>query len=173
MSSTRSQMMCSHCGVPTLHERDPRSVNHILHLLISVFVLGLWIPIWLIMAASAKPRFMRCLACGHSAEEERHNGQLENAAKQQRDWDEYRRQQVLDSRRESAEWWSKVWPRLIAWTLAACVSASRAVQSAISAYNTGLLRLAGGDSFLAGLLWGVIAFGVVAGLGFAVFSTYR
>ena len=36
--------------------------SHILHLLLSLVTVGLWIPIWIIVALNAKP--LQCTQCG-------------------------------------------------------------------------------------------------------------
>lgn len=61
---SRSQQHCRHCGTMTLHELDPSHVNHVLHLLVSVFLLGLWLPVWFLLSVFAPDRKVRCLTCG-------------------------------------------------------------------------------------------------------------
>lgn len=58
----RKQTRCSQCDEVTLHEMDPPSVNHILHLLLSMTVC--WIPIWILLIVTAPRRYMRCATCG-------------------------------------------------------------------------------------------------------------
>lgn len=60
----RTQSYCSICRKPTLHELDPRTVNHVLHLIISLFCCGFWVPVWILLAMTAPRRFVRCLTCG-------------------------------------------------------------------------------------------------------------
>lgn len=60
----RQSLPCVHCRTPTLHERDPSSVNHILHFLISVLTIGVWVVVWASLASHAPKRLMRCTACG-------------------------------------------------------------------------------------------------------------
>ncbi|HUQ72559.1 MAG TPA: hypothetical protein VM165_23730 [Planctomycetaceae bacterium] len=43
---------------------DPNPVNHVLHLLATVFLCGFWLPIWILMALTAPTRYLRCLSCG-------------------------------------------------------------------------------------------------------------
>lgn len=62
----RRQELCRCCGKVTLHERDPDPVNHILHLLLSLFCCGFWIPIWILLTLTATSRQIRCLTCGHA-----------------------------------------------------------------------------------------------------------
>jgi hypothetical protein len=60
----RRQEFCRHCKKNTLHELDPDPVNHILHLLLTLFCIGLWLPIWILIALTAPRRRMRCSTCG-------------------------------------------------------------------------------------------------------------
>ena len=51
------------CGIPRMHvQRKPR---HLLHLLLTVFTVGFWIPVWLLVSLfQAKPE---CMTCGERA----------------------------------------------------------------------------------------------------------
>ena len=51
---------CSSCRVPRMHvQREP---NHVLHLFLTVFTIGSWIPVWLLASLfRAKPK---CMTCG-------------------------------------------------------------------------------------------------------------
>lgn len=51
---------CRQCDRPTLHARP--GANHVLHFLITAFTLGLWLPVWLLMALPVG--YWRCQACG-------------------------------------------------------------------------------------------------------------
>jgi hypothetical protein len=42
------QSHCSTCKRATLHIRNTYDVPHVLHLLISVVLCGLWLPVWII-----------------------------------------------------------------------------------------------------------------------------
>lgn len=41
---------------------EAASPNHILHLLLSIVTLGVWLLVWLILAA--QPKTFRCTSCG-------------------------------------------------------------------------------------------------------------
>lgn len=61
----RAQYHCPTCNRATLHEQDPDPVNHLVHLLATIFLCGFWLPIWIIMAlGNSIGRPMRCLTCG-------------------------------------------------------------------------------------------------------------
>lgn len=62
----RSSVFCQRCKKPTLHETDPRPVNHVLHFLLTFFFCGLWLPIWLLAAftQSMPGGKIRCTQCG-------------------------------------------------------------------------------------------------------------
>lgn len=64
MPITQCQDYCRHCRRPTLHTREIERVNHILHLLITLFLLGLWLPIWILLALTRKPYPWQCSHCG-------------------------------------------------------------------------------------------------------------
>lgn len=62
----RSSVFCQRCKKPTLHETDPRPVNHVLHFLLTFFFCGLWLPIWVLIALSQSMPGgrSRCTRCG-------------------------------------------------------------------------------------------------------------
>lgn len=49
---------------PTLHERDPGTVNHVLHLLMTLLCCLMWLPIWMLLTLTQPKRRVRCLTCG-------------------------------------------------------------------------------------------------------------
>jgi len=61
MATDQKMLKCTNCGKPTMHlvERP----NHILHLLLTVFTLGLWIIVWLFIGMSEKKA--TCTVCGN------------------------------------------------------------------------------------------------------------
>ena len=61
MSQKSFMRQCKACGKPTLHIQE--KPNHVLHVLLSVFTLGIWLPIWLLIGlfGSGKPQ---CTVCG-------------------------------------------------------------------------------------------------------------
>jgi len=54
---------CPKCRKSTLHYRQ--GVNHVLHLLITIFLCGFWLPVWLWLAIRVGG--WRCQACGSAA----------------------------------------------------------------------------------------------------------
>ncbi|KKN79804.1 hypothetical protein LCGC14_0336590 [marine sediment metagenome] len=67
MAGEHAQYECPECGKPTLHTRPLVPFNDILHLLLSAFLCGAWIPFWLLLSASHNkyPEPFRCTQCGH------------------------------------------------------------------------------------------------------------
>lgn len=63
----QSQGLCKRCKEHTLHTRAVPEMNHVLHLLASVFLLGLWLPVWLLMFIAQEtkeaPAWL-CSRCG-------------------------------------------------------------------------------------------------------------
>lgn len=60
MGTTQVMNHCNHCGGKTMHLAPQTS--HILHLILSIVTVGLWIPVWLLVALSrGKPQ---CSVCG-------------------------------------------------------------------------------------------------------------
>lgn len=55
---------CGNCHARTKHARP--GVNHILHLLVSVFLLGCWLPVWLMLGLFGGGSW-RCSTCGAGA----------------------------------------------------------------------------------------------------------
>ena len=70
MAHEQSQAYCCVCGKPTLHARDTYDVPHVFHLLATLFLCGLWLPIWIIHCIAntlgAQPPFL-CTQCGQAA----------------------------------------------------------------------------------------------------------
>lgn len=56
----RTSRYCKRCARDIMCERP--DTNHVLHLLLSVFTAGLWLPIWVL--CSIKIGGWRCLQCG-------------------------------------------------------------------------------------------------------------
>jgi hypothetical protein len=59
-SIEQTQRSCKSCGTNVLAQR--KGCNHIVHALVTLFLFGLWIPIW-IFAAMTKGSW-RCQKCG-------------------------------------------------------------------------------------------------------------
>lgn len=55
---------CEHCKSKVLTTRN--ATNHLAHAVISVFLLGLWVPVWLLTYLSEESP--RCTACGTPTE---------------------------------------------------------------------------------------------------------
>ena len=60
MAHEQFMRSCAGCGVSTMHVRQ--KPNHILHLLLSVFTIGIWLPVWVLLSLfRGKPQ---CMTCG-------------------------------------------------------------------------------------------------------------
>lgn len=58
---SRTIRPCRNCGEPTPHESP--STSHVLHLLLSVFTAGVWLPVWLLIALNNNGQ-AACTVCG-------------------------------------------------------------------------------------------------------------
>lgn len=57
---------CVYCDRRRLFVADNKSPDHVLHLVITFLVCGLWLPVWIFLAVTAcSPRY-RCSDCGNS-----------------------------------------------------------------------------------------------------------
>lgn len=56
------RIFCKHCNDYRVFKKDP--VNHILHLLLSLFLCGFWFPIWILIAISKGLESPYCEQCG-------------------------------------------------------------------------------------------------------------
>lgn len=59
---THDQRYCPRCEASRLAARP--QPNHILHLLITLFAVGLWLPVWIALTWRARMGAWRCQACG-------------------------------------------------------------------------------------------------------------
>jgi len=67
MALQHSQYNCPTCKRPTMHVRNTYDVPHVLHLLVSVFLCGLWLPVWFahtLLNEIAPGEPWRCQNCG-------------------------------------------------------------------------------------------------------------
>lgn len=58
--ASKYSAFCKNCQEETIHERP--STSHVLHLLLSVITVGLWIPVWILVAMSNGSQGV-CLTC--------------------------------------------------------------------------------------------------------------
>jgi len=56
------QIDCPLCQRPTLHARD--RPNHLVHGLVTLFLCGLWIPVWIFASWSSNEKPFLCQTCG-------------------------------------------------------------------------------------------------------------
>ena len=47
VAATVGLKLCTRCGVETMHVQE--GPNHVLHLLLSVFTIGIWLPVWVLV----------------------------------------------------------------------------------------------------------------------------
>lgn len=62
MSQSTTMEFCNHCGEMTPHIQE--DVNHVLHLLLSLFTAGFWIPVWIIIVVVNANSNLQCTKCG-------------------------------------------------------------------------------------------------------------
>lgn len=68
MRHEQTQIRCARCGDYTLHVRDVETVPHLIHAAITLFLFGLWLPVWVIhaMIVASKESQFRCSRCGQA-----------------------------------------------------------------------------------------------------------
>ena len=70
MPIQHAQYHCRTCRRATLHVRNESQVNHVLHLLASVFLCGAWLPVWFLITlrhSLTAGEVWRCQTCGTAA----------------------------------------------------------------------------------------------------------
>ena len=60
------QCQCPVCNQPRLFTKP--GVNHLIHAVVSLFLCGLWIPIWILAALINGLQAYRCVQCGSAAD---------------------------------------------------------------------------------------------------------
>jgi hypothetical protein len=60
----QASFQCPRCQQMRLFTRN--GVNHILHLLVSLFLCGMWIPIWILVTATSSNNPYYCSTCGYA-----------------------------------------------------------------------------------------------------------
>ena len=59
-----TQRYCHTCNAARPFHKN--TTNHLLHLLLSLVTLGVWIPVWIVIAFSSPFRRYRCGRCGEA-----------------------------------------------------------------------------------------------------------
>jgi len=62
MPIEQEQRYCKFCDQPRLCTRP--GVNHLIHALVSLFLCGFWIPVWIFIAIAHAGTPYRCTVCG-------------------------------------------------------------------------------------------------------------
>lgn len=62
MAEDKTQKFCATCNQPRLFTRP--ATNHLIHALVSLFLLGLWIPVWILVTLGNNMGRWRCSQCG-------------------------------------------------------------------------------------------------------------
>lgn len=62
MPQITGQGFCEHCRSPVLTTQN--APNHLAHFLITIFLIGCWLPVWIFIALTAESP--RCTRCGQS-----------------------------------------------------------------------------------------------------------
>lgn len=63
MATHQASFFCPHCQTRRLF--TAHTMNHVPHILASVFLCGLWLPVWILMAMTDNPNY-HCSQCGFS-----------------------------------------------------------------------------------------------------------
>lgn len=93
-----SQGYCRHCRRTVMAQRD--GVNHILHLLLSLFLCGLWIPVWIFIIIFAANAAWFCPVCGGPTDYDDEYRDERRGEPRGRDEDESRRREKPRRSRE-------------------------------------------------------------------------
>jgi hypothetical protein len=65
MAQEHQGMHCVACGTRTMFVRDTYPPNHVVHLLATIFLCGLWLPVWITIALWPVPCGpWLCTKCG-------------------------------------------------------------------------------------------------------------
>ena len=56
--------ICPRCQKHMMFIRTVETPNHLVHALVTLFLCGLWIPVWIFAAMAAKTSEWRCTQCG-------------------------------------------------------------------------------------------------------------
>lgn len=62
MPTRQLTLDCPSCGLTPHNQQTP---NHVVHGIVSVFLLGLWIPVWIMIALTAGNEPAQCVKCGN------------------------------------------------------------------------------------------------------------
>lgn len=62
MSQEQASIQCKECDRRTLHAR--KKCSHLIHALVTLFLCGLWFPVWLVADYLASKSNWRCQTCG-------------------------------------------------------------------------------------------------------------
>lgn len=171
--TTRAQLHCEQCGTPTLHVQDPDSVNHVLHLLITVLLVGIWLPVWIFLAISAPIRHLRCSLCGHASTDKT----KEELAAATRESIELNRQYEASRRAAEAKARSKRMHAAIGsigWAIGTTANGiSSAWRSAVGSVDAALRNATGDDAFMLWMLRVMVILVGSSAAGAAVYATAR
>ena len=57
---------CPKCKAITMHTGTKQEVNHVLHLIATLFLCGFWLPVWLFLAfaTALEKTVWQCQKCG-------------------------------------------------------------------------------------------------------------
>mgnify|MGYP000993630867 CR=1 FL=1 len=72
MSMKYRRGWCMSCSQFVFVRGEKKAVNHILHLILSIFTSGLWLFVWLLVVLSAGAKPHLCPTCGEELSDYRH-----------------------------------------------------------------------------------------------------
>ena len=62
VAEVHSQQFCKTCGKLTLHTRP--GTNNLVHALVTLFLCGLWLPVWIVVGIVNASHRPHCTQCG-------------------------------------------------------------------------------------------------------------
>ncbi len=62
MSTITTRRHCKTCDQKRLFEKEKQ--NNVLHLILSVITIGMWLPVWILIAVLGAFKPFRCTVCG-------------------------------------------------------------------------------------------------------------
>jgi len=64
MGKITTRRHCKTCGQKRLFEKEKQ--NNLLHLILSLVTVGIWLPVWILIAVLGAFKPYRCTVCGES-----------------------------------------------------------------------------------------------------------
>lgn len=178
---TRKQSYCNRCGQPTLHEREVEKIPHLIHFALTILCCGLWLPVWILLAAFPQKYAWMCSICGQiegdvppeiiEAEQERRRiyKEQERIAREQ----EKSSPEAVAARQQRATEWAARRQAVGDMAAAGWRGIVKTVAGAGAAVNATIGRLSGGDVFMYWFFWVILGGSVAVIAAVLVVSVVR